>query len=80
MTGWQGAYLCSGGFEALPVDPRQDVGDEGEVEIDFLLLELSVAEVEGKGLRRRLAGFDGAGEEVDREDLHLRRDRVFWRG
>lgn len=59
------AYLCSGGFEPLPVYARQDVGDEGGVEVDFLLLELGVAEVEGEGLRRGFAGFDGAGEEVD---------------
>lgn len=33
-------------------------------------LELGVAGVEGEGERVRFAGFDGAGEEVEGEELH----------
>ena len=58
-------YLLGGDFQALPVDAREDVLDEGRVEGELGLLELGVAEVERVGEGRRLAGFDGAGEEVD---------------
>ena len=58
-------YLGSGDFEPLPIYPGQNVGDEGGIEVDFLLLELGVAEMEREGLRGGFAGFDGASEKVD---------------
>lgn len=58
-------YLVGGHFQPIPVEAREDVLDEGGVEVELGLLELGVAEVERVRERRGLAGFDGAGEEVD---------------
>lgn len=57
-------HLGGGGFESLPVDAREDVGEEGGVVGEGLVLEFGVAEVEGEGEGGGFAGFDGAGEEV----------------
>ena len=56
--------------QRVPLDPRQDVAQEGGVVLHVGLLELGVLEVQRVGGGRGLAGFDGAGEEVGGEDLH----------
>lgn len=58
-------YLGGGDLDSFPVQTRQDVVEEEWVVVDFSLLELGVFEVEGEGKGGGLAGFYGAGEEVD---------------
>lgn len=61
---WVGGYLCGGGAECRPVQPREDVGEQVRVGVDLVLGELGVFGVQGKGEGGGFAGFDGAGEEV----------------
>lgn len=56
--------LGRGGQECGPVYPWEDVGDEGGVERQGVLLQLRVAEVKGEGIRMGFAGAKGAGEVV----------------
>lgn len=44
--------------------------EEDGIIFDFLLLELGVAEMKGEGQRGSFAAFDGAGNEIDSEQLH----------
>lgn len=56
--------LGRGGQERGPVYPWEDVGDEGGVEGQGVLLQLRIAEVKGEGIRMGFAGAKGAGEVV----------------
>lgn len=64
------AYLLRNHAYFVPHQSRQYVLQEGQVEVCFLDFELGVARVQGEGERVGFAGFDGAGEEVEGEELH----------
>lgn len=70
-------YLGSQRAQSLPVQARQDVADEGQVELRLDHLELGVARVQRERGGARLACFAGAGEEVEREELHFRVELFF---
>lgn len=65
------AYLSCNRSNLRPHQPRQNILQEVEVEVCLDDFELGVARVEGEGGSFCFAGFDGAGEEVEREELHL---------
>ncbi len=66
MERWGVRYLCSSRFGSFPLQTREDVVEEKWVVVDFGLLELGVFEVEREREGGGLAGFYGAGEEIDR--------------
>jgi len=57
-------YLCRRGPQRGPVYAMQNVCEELRVELDLVLCQLGVLGVQGEGVRRRLAGLDGAGQEI----------------
>lgn len=67
------------GLESFPIDAGEEVLDEQRVDLGFDLFELGFFGVQGEGGRVCLAGFAGAGEEVEGEELHVWRsgDLVF---
>lgn len=72
----RGTYLGGGGGEGDPVEARQDVAEQLGVELDVFGDELGVFGVQREGGGGCLAGLDGAGQEVERENLHVRGRRV----
>jgi hypothetical protein len=63
-------YLACNHPNFFPHEAWQYVFQKWQVEVCFLDFELGVARVQGKGGGVRFACFDGAGEEVEGEELH----------
>lgn len=63
-------YLFRNDAYLVPHQARQDILQKRQVEVGFLDFELSVARVQREGERIGFAGFDGAGKEIEREELH----------
>ena len=66
-----GTYLIGSHFQRFPVYPWENVAQEGRVVFNVRLLKLGVFEMEGKGKGRGLACFDGTGQEIHCQNLHL---------
>lgn len=64
-------YFIHHAPQLRPHQARQDVLQEGQVDVCLDDLELRVARVQGERSGRGFARFDGAGEEVEREELHV---------
>ena len=71
LRGLPCTYLVSGDFERIPIYPWQDIAQEGGIVFHVHSLEFRVTEMEREGCGGGFAGFDGAGEKVDGEDLHF---------
>jgi hypothetical protein len=63
-------YLARNHADFIPHQARQYVFQKWQVEVGFLDFEFGVAWVQGKRRGVCFAGFDGAGEEVESEELH----------
>lgn len=72
----RGLYFFRNGFKSFPVDPGEQILDEQGVDLGFDLFELGFSWVQGEGGRVGFAGFAGAGEEVEGEELHLWRPGI----
>ena len=66
-----GTYLVSGHFQRFPVYPWENVAQERRVVFDVRLLKLGVLKMEGKRKGRSFACFDGTGQEIYCQNLHL---------
>lgn len=66
----RGKYLRGGGGEGVPVQTGEQVREELGVDLDVFGDELGVFGVQGEGGGGCFAGLDGAGQEVQGEDLH----------
>ena len=64
-------YLSRNIPHLLPHKPRQYILQKRQIDLRLHDFQLGLARVQGKRGRRRLAGLDGAGEEVEREELHF---------
>jgi hypothetical protein len=58
-------------LESFPVDSGQHVLDEQRVDFGFDLFEFGVFRMQGEGCWVGFAGFAGAAEEVEGEELHF---------
>jgi hypothetical protein len=64
-------YLSAKAAESIPFQPRKDIANEEWVQLCLNDLELGVAGVQREGGVGGLACLTGAGEEIEREDLHV---------
>ena len=67
----RGAYLVTDSLQRWPVQSRQKVDKQLRIDLEVILDELAFFWVERKGGGGGFAGFDGAGEEVEGENLHF---------
>jgi hypothetical protein len=65
------AYFLGDCLESFPVDSGQHVLNEQRVDFGFDLFEFGVFGVQGEGCWVGFAGFAGAAEEVEGEELHF---------
>jgi hypothetical protein len=66
-----GTCLARNHADLIPHQARQYVLQERQIEVGFLDFEFGVARVQRERRGVRLAGFDGAGEEVEGEEFHF---------
>jgi hypothetical protein len=71
------AYFLRNRLQSFPVDSWQHVLDEQGVDFGFDLFEFGVFGVQREGCWVGFAGFAGAAEEVEGEELHF---FSFWIG
>lgn len=64
-------YLSGYAAHLLPHEAREYVFQKREIDVRFDDFELGLAGVQGEGGGGGFAGFDGAGEEVEGEELHF---------
>jgi hypothetical protein len=70
LLGYRTYFACNYP-DFLPHESRQYILQKRQVDVCFLDFEFCIAGVQGEGERVCFAGFDGAGEEVEGEELHL---------
>lgn len=70
-------YLSGYAAHLLPHEAREYVFQKREIDVRFDDFELGLAGVQGEGGGGGFAGFDGAGEEVEGEELHFGGGSIF---
>jgi hypothetical protein len=68
-------HLCRCDFERGPIKAGQDVDEELQVDLNFVLRELSVFGVQRERRGRGLARLHRASEKVYAQDLHFSQEK-----